>query len=113
MTQATPNPQAADPKSPVRLTGQLQVVIDGETIGVAPGTTVAAALLNSGGWKVRRSVTGEARGPLCAMGVCYECRVTIDGVLHERSCMVLCREGMTITTDFLPELQGPPAEPAP
>jgi predicted molibdopterin-dependent oxidoreductase YjgC len=88
--------------------GLLRVHIDGEAIQVAPGTTVAAALLNSGGWKVRRSVAGEARGPLCGMGTCYECRATIDGVAHERSCMVLCRDGMAITTDFLPELQAAP-----
>ena len=29
---------------------------------------------------VSPSVSGEPRAPLCGMGICYECRVTIDGV---------------------------------
>jgi NADPH-dependent 2,4-dienoyl-CoA reductase/sulfur reductase-like enzyme len=50
-------------------------------------TTVAAALENAGRSTLRRSVTGEPRGVLCAMGVCYECRIEIDGVAHRRACM--------------------------
>jgi sarcosine oxidase subunit alpha len=45
----------------------------------------------------RRSVSGELRGPLCGMGICFECRVLVDGQLHVRSCQMLCREGMEIT----------------
>jgi sarcosine oxidase subunit alpha len=47
----------------------------------------------------RRSVNGEARGPLCGMGTCFECRVTIDGAPHSRSCVMLCRPGMSVVTD--------------
>jgi sarcosine oxidase subunit alpha len=39
------------------------------------------------------------RGALCGMGICGECRVTIDGQPHQRSCLVLCREGLEVTTD--------------
>ena len=52
-------------------------------------TTVAAALENAGRSALRTSVTGEPRGVLCAMGVCYECRVEIDGVSQRRACMEL------------------------
>jgi sarcosine oxidase subunit alpha len=35
------------------------------------------------------------------MGVCFECRVTIDGEPNQRSCQTLCREGMEVQTDAL------------
>ena len=95
--------------------GLIEISIDGEAFTVVPGTTVAAAMLNAGGWKTRKSVGGEARGPLCGMGVCYECRVTIDGVPSERSCMIPCRDGMAVRTDFIPDLAAqtlPPSTPA-
>ena len=62
------------------------------------GTTVAAALLNNGQERYRLSVSGEPRGPLCGMGICFECRVTIDGVQHERSCLVVATDGMEVVT---------------
>ncbi len=49
--------------------------------------TVAAALENAGRSILRRSVSGEPRGVLCAMGVCFECRMDIGGVPHRRACM--------------------------
>ena len=45
-----------------------------------------------------RSVTGEPRGPLCGMGICFECRATIDGMPHQRSCQILCAAGMEVRT---------------
>ncbi|MET0621230.1 MAG: FAD-dependent oxidoreductase [Thermoanaerobaculia bacterium] len=49
--------------------------------------TVAAALENAGRSILRRSVSGEPRGVLCAMGICFECRMDIGGVPHRRACM--------------------------
>lgn len=37
---------------------------------------------------LRLSVTGEPRGPLCGMGICFECRATIDGKPHVRTCQM-------------------------
>jgi len=68
------------------------------TITVDEGTTVAAAILNAGLNGFRKSVTGESRGPVCGMGVCFECRVTIDGVGHQRSCNVIATDGMEVVT---------------
>jgi D-hydroxyproline dehydrogenase subunit gamma len=73
------------------------LTINGAPIMVSPGTTVAAALL-IGGAEARISVSGERRAPLCGMGICFECRVTIDGVSHQRSCQILCRPGMNVLT---------------
>ena len=77
----------------------MNIKINGETCNVVEGTSVAAAILNHGTSKFRRSVDSEPRGPVCGMGICYECRATIDGVTHQRSCMVLCRAGMEVETD--------------
>jgi D-hydroxyproline dehydrogenase subunit gamma len=76
----------------------IKIRCDGREISVAEGTSVAAALLGSGVLQFRRSVTGEARGPLCAMGVCMECRVTVDGEGHRLACQTLCVAGMEVTT---------------
>lgn len=81
----------ADPASSITLT------VDDILVRVAPGTTVAAAALMAG-TQTRVSVTGEPRAPLCGMGICFECRVTIDGVPHQRSCQILCAPGMQVTT---------------
>ena len=34
--------------------------------------------------------------PLCGMGICFACRVRVDGVEHVRSCQVVVREGMAV-----------------
>jgi sarcosine oxidase subunit alpha len=75
-----------------------EITINGDRIAVPEGSTVAAAILASGITAFRRSVTGEARGPVCGMGICYECRVTLDGEPHARSCQILCRDGMVVET---------------
>ena len=75
------------------------MIVNGRAVKVPAGTTVAAALMGAGIDVFRRSVGGEPRGPLCGMGICFECRVTIDGVPHRRSCQTLCRGGMVVHTD--------------
>lgn len=76
---------------------RIALTVDDIMVRVAPGTTVAAAVLIAG-TGTRTSVSGEPRAPLCGMGICFECRVTIDGVPHQRSCQILCGPGMRVTT---------------
>ena len=73
--------------------------INGRTLIVPQGTVVAAAVALAGETRFRRSVVGEPRSPLCGMGICLECRVTINGQTHSRSCQTLCQPGMEVTTD--------------
>lgn len=68
-------------------------------VSVPAGSMVSAAVLQAGVSSFRRSVTGEARGPLCGMGICFECRVTVNGVAHVRSCQTLCENGMDVRPD--------------
>ena len=77
----------------------MKVSINGKAAEVAPGTTVAAALVNHGVTAFRRSVGGETRAPLCGMGICFECRVTVNGTSQQRSCQTVCEPGMEILSD--------------
>jgi sarcosine oxidase subunit alpha len=77
---------------------QVTIVVDGEECRVPANTTVAVALLNLGVRAFRRSVRGEPRAPLCAMGICFECRVDIDGVADRRACLVPVVEGLLVRT---------------
>lgn len=77
---------------------QITLVIDGKPVVVAAGATVAVAVALAGG-ACRRSVTGEARSAVCGMGICFECRVTIGGELHRRSCQIVCEPGMDVKTN--------------
>ncbi|HET9065481.1 MAG TPA: (2Fe-2S)-binding protein [Gemmatimonadales bacterium] len=58
--------------------------------------TLAAALWRLDQWTFRRDQHDAPRAPLCAMGICYECRVTVDGVTGVRACLVQVREGLTV-----------------
>jgi len=75
----------------------LTLTVNGVSVTVGAGTTVAAAILIAG-VPTRRSVTGEPRGPLCGMGICFECCATIDGAADRRSCQVVCTPGMDVRT---------------
>ena len=71
--------------------------VNGVSIEVAPGTTVAVAAMQAG-QPCRISVNGMPRGPLCGMGICFECRMTINGISHCRTCQILCESGMEVST---------------
>ncbi len=73
--------------------------VNGHEISVADGSTVATAVFESEANVFRRSVTGEPRFPVCGMGICFECRVTVYGTPHQRSCQTLAENGMIVQTD--------------
>lgn len=75
----------------------VSLTVNGNPIAVSPGTTVAVAIALADE-PCRISVSGHARGPLCAMGICFECRARIDGVPHRRSCQILCQPAMDVRT---------------
>lgn len=81
----------------------ISVTVNGTAVRVPPNSTALAAILTSRASSpapfVRRSISGEPRGPLCAMGICFECRATINNQRHSRTCLILCAPGMDIRTD--------------
>lgn len=72
---------------------KVRVCIDGLVHEATPGQSLAVLLAES--WS-RCSVSGQARAPLCGMGVCFECRVKVDGVAHQRACQIVVRDGMEV-----------------
>jgi len=80
------------------MSDQVTLTVNGLPVQVSPGTTVAVAVVFSG-QACRTSVNGEPRGPLCGIGICFECRVSINRQLHCRSCQILCEPGMEVRTD--------------
>ena len=70
----------------------INIIVNGVCLQVPAGITAAAAMLNNDISHFRDSVKGHKRAPLCGMGICYECRATINGNAHQRTCMTLCSE---------------------
>jgi sarcosine oxidase subunit alpha len=81
------------------MTDVINLSVNGIPVTVPAGAMVSTAVSLAGVTRFRRSVTGEARAPLCGMGICFECRVSINGREHCRSCQVPCENGMEVATD--------------
>ncbi len=73
--------------------------LNGQPVTAAAGSSVAAAVMANGVTAFRKSVSGEDRAPLCGMGICFECRLTIDGQPQQKSCQIVLTEGMAVKTD--------------
>jgi sarcosine oxidase subunit alpha len=77
----------------------VKLSVNGKEVAVPEGAMVSTAVVLAGVSGFRKSVHGEPRGPLCGMGICFECRVTINGRAHCRSCQIACEPGMEVRTD--------------
>lgn len=72
------------------------VFIDGEPIALPAGASLGAGLLAIGRRGLRRGVgSGDPRGLFCAMGVCHECVVQVDG-RPVRACLTPVHEAMRV-----------------
>ncbi|HEX7916576.1 (2Fe-2S)-binding protein [Rudaea sp.] len=83
------------------MTKLVRLHVDGVAIEAPVGASVAAAIAQV---MLRFGLRpgGDARAPLCGMGVCFECRVRIDSVEHQRACMTIVRENMRVETTAEP-----------
>lgn len=79
----------------------VEFTLDGQALRVPAGTSLAAALAMRRPGCARMSVTGEARAPLCGMGICQECRLLVDG-RRRLACQTLCQDGMAVDTGTRP-----------
>ncbi len=77
---------------------EVVLMVNGRPIRVRAGMSVAAAMMDARA-ACRTSVAGEKRAPLCGMGICMECRATVDGLGHVRTCQLPVRDGMTVVTE--------------
>ena len=77
--------------------GSVTVRVNDERVEVPRSAMLITALLKAGA-ACRVSVSGEERTALCGMGICFECRARVDGVPQQRTCQIVCRDGMTVDT---------------
>lgn len=76
---------------------RVSVLINGVRTEIAQGTSVAVAMILAG-QACRVSTTGQPRTALCGMGICFECRATVNGVAQRRTCQIPCEPGMRVET---------------
>ncbi len=77
----------------------IDIVVNGQALSAREGQTIAAALSQHGIAALRQAPSGALRGVFCGMGTCYECLVTVDGVVDQRACITPVHQGMRIELD--------------
>ncbi len=76
-----------------------QFSFDGEKIPFESGDSVAATLLRSGKNVLRTTrFTGEPRSIFCGIGHCYDCLVSINGVINQRACLAKAEPNLDVET---------------
>jgi len=85
-----------------------EIEVDGERIPAYEGETIAAALLAAGKRICRRTTKRkEPRGIYCGMGICFECRMIVDGKPDTRVCQTLATPDCRVQTQpGLPEWES-------
>ena len=82
----------------------IQVTVNGRPVQVPSGQTVWSALALSGQTVTRKAaLSGEDRSAYCAMGVCFECMVEINGEPNQQACLHRVAPNMVITTQIITE----------
>jgi D-hydroxyproline dehydrogenase subunit gamma len=76
----------------------VELTVDGRRIEARAGQSIGAALLAGGHVALRRSPSDAPRGLYCGIGVCFECRVHVEGRGEVLSCMTPVEPGMRVTT---------------
>jgi sarcosine oxidase subunit alpha len=82
----------------------ISILVDDVSIEAYPGETVAAALIAAGRLALGFNWDRRARGPVCNMGVCYECVVEtrpgsdVGEFRLRRACMTPVSDGMVVRT---------------
>jgi predicted molibdopterin-dependent oxidoreductase YjgC len=76
---------------------RVSIEFDGQAISVLDNVPLASALLEAGVEYTRRHpVSAAPRNAYCMMGVCFECLVSIEGVLQQ-ACQVPTRSGLCVS----------------
>lgn len=89
-------------RRPAQRAAEVSFIVDGETVTAPEGEPLATALAVAGHLRLRLSPrAGTPRGGFCFIGVCQECAIHVDGVLHQ-ACLVPVRAGLKV------ELRGVP-----
>lgn len=75
------------------------IIVDDEPLVARSGEPLAATLLAHGRRICRTTARmGEARGVFCAVGLCGDCAMQVDGIPGVRTCVTPARQGMVVRT---------------
>ncbi len=77
------------------MTTSIRLSVNGTPVEVPAGSSVAAAVSRAS-LVFGRSACGRTRSALCGMGMCFECRVSVDGREDQRACLMVARAGMRV-----------------
>lgn len=70
--------------------------VNGEDVHAQEGQTIAEALLNKGVSTMRHTSKNKPRSAFCGMGVCYECRMIVNGLPNTRTCVTPVTAGCIV-----------------
>lgn len=76
-----------------------EIEVDGEKMVAYQGETIGAALLASGRRTLRfTNKLEQPRGLYCGIGLCQECRMTVNGIPNTQVCQTLATPGCRVET---------------
>jgi sarcosine oxidase subunit alpha len=75
-----------------------EITVNGSPITAYKGQTIAAAILASGLRVFRVTKGRKMRGPFCGIGICFDCRMRVNGISNVRTCMTLATPGCEIVS---------------
>jgi predicted molibdopterin-dependent oxidoreductase YjgC len=78
------------------MSSEFQFSFEGKAIAARVGQSVAGALTAAGERCLRIDEAGNPKGVVCGIGICWECRCSVDGVPDTRACMTPVRPGMVV-----------------
>ncbi|RVU30709.1 MULTISPECIES: (2Fe-2S)-binding protein [Neptunomonas] len=80
------------------------LTINGAPHTVPAGCSVWTAMTLAGQTETRKSpVTEQPRSAYCAMGVCFECLVEVNGMPNRQACLTPVEEGMVVSHQTITE----------
>ena len=84
---------------------RFEIEVNGRKIPAYRGQTIAEAILANRKRVLRTTQNNAPRGVYCAMGICYECRMIVDGVPNVRTCMTLATPGCKVNSQADAEIK--------
>jgi predicted molibdopterin-dependent oxidoreductase YjgC len=75
-----------------------KIIVNDQEIDILEGDTLGACMMRAGVLATRRSRSGQLRGLYCAIGVCNDCLVSVNGIGNVRACMTAAEPGARVDT---------------
>jgi len=94
-----------------KVTDKICINFEGREISCRAGVSLAAALTDAHELDLRDAGDGDMRGVFCGMGVCQECRLTVNGQHGTRACMTAAQESLKVSRHVRHPSAGAVSEP--